>query len=208
MTILVIAPLMDIPTSISSVAVDELVKWLKEKGVDFKILFGLQANRPTFNWNMLFDKNIRGVFYYGHGSEARLLGTHLFFSLVDLLNNGKLREKIVYTMACLTGVTLGPDSVLKGCRTWYGHRTFYYANFIEPEHNYLADWIETVNEIPKQLVLGKTTGEALRLYKQKISSFIAQYEKANWPNADWYIRSAISNRDFQTLFGDPNARLF
>jgi len=204
--VLVIAPVFDLPTSISSQAVSSLLKFLIDRQVKHAVLVGAESNRAFFEITTRL-RQYDAVFYYGHGNETSLLGTHFLLTMANLLNAGRFKNAIVYTMACLSGVRLGPAAIEQGARAYFGHETYYYAAFPEPEHNYMADWIEYVTEIPRALVNGKTCGEAFNLYKSKCTMFLQKYRTSGFENGDWYASTLQKNRDYSRLVGDRNARL-
>jgi len=206
--LLVIAPLHDIPTSTSFQAGKHLIEWAKEEGFSVRSLTGASALRG-FLWNELKKYNFRIISYFGHGGEDRLFGFYPPGDLVQLDNVVWLRNNIVNTMACLSAKELGPYAHNHGVTAYFGSDVLMYGAFKEPEHDYLADWIDCETTIPKVLLRGGTFGEALIGRKSKYSTYISIYERhmKEWDSADWYIQSFTSNRDRYYLLGDPEETL-
>ncbi|MHA1291097.1 MAG: hypothetical protein ACTSQJ_00345 [Promethearchaeota archaeon] len=204
--ILIVSPIYDIPTSIGTVAASELVNFCKKNNIPHKLLFGLQALRPIFELTTMFN-DIDAIFYYGHGVSDALLGQHIFFKMLDISNAGLLKDKIIYAMACHSGNKLAPKAIEKGAFSYYGHNTWYYGAFPNEEHDYLTDWVNYVTKIPKELLNGKTTFEALYLYKETIDKYLNEYKNNKYLDWDWYFNSAKSNKDYLKLYGNTNMRL-
>lgn len=208
--VLIVIPLMDIPTIISTIGASELTKAARPKW-DPIVLFGVGATQLAL-WGSLFNQDIRAIFYMGHGDETSLIGNDIIFRLIKRdWNEQWMKDKIVWTMACLSGLQLGPAAVKAGCRAYFGHRTFYYAAFQESEHDYMADWIDYVTSAPRALMEGKTCKEALQIYKNTCRSYIDLYQKMRAANPDsgagWYVDHTLDNMDYFELLGDLDATL-
>lgn len=177
MKILVIAPLHDYPTVISNKAVSQLLNYMNSAGVKYDVLrYGL-ANRALINLSAQLN-DYTGVFYYGHGDEDKL-GDWLLpiIGLIDEKNIGLFKDTIFYTMACLSGVSLAETSIKKGVKSYFGHMIRYFA-FVERydlKRDFLQDWIDLVTYIPKQLILGDSTGIALMKYDRFANQLYARY---------------------------------
>ena len=156
---------------------------------------------------MLFDNDIDLIAYFGHGVEEGLFGQHFLSKMCDMRNNTLLKDKIIYTMACWTGNALGPNSIMKGAKSYFGHGNWYYGAISNGEHSYFDDWIDYVTIIPKELIRGKTTGEALYSYKNLIGEYLNSYKNNKYLDFDWYYLTAKSNRDYYNLYGNKNMRL-
>jgi hypothetical protein len=205
--ILIITPLNDIATGISINAGKELERFCIENKISYKTLTVMQAYRAIFESTLLFSKNIDLIAYYGHGVEDGLFGQHYLSKMLDVRNNRLLKDKIIFTMACWTGNELGPNTIEKGAKSYFGHGNWYYGAITNSEHSYFEDWIDYVTIIPKELLRGKTTGEALFSYKNLIGEYLNKYEDNRYLDWDWYTYTAKSNLNYFKLFGDRNIKL-
>lgn len=200
------------PTSLSAIAAGRLAAFLNEKKVPFTLLPGLLPGRWYFETFLQNHPEVDAIFYLGHGTEKTLVGSEVFWAMLDTENNKILKDKIVWTMACLSAVDLGPDSIKDGCRAWFGHLVLYNAAYSDESHAFMDDWIDYVIHTPKLLAQGLTCGEAFAAYKAKLAGYIARYEEmerdpTKYPNADWVVTTARSNLTEYRLLGDPSARL-
>jgi len=205
--IVVALPHHDIPTTISAHAAFDLISWLREEGFEIRNLYSWKAVRPLL-WGSL-TRPTKLVCYYGHGSEIRLHGQIPPNFLVDAENVNWLEGKVVFTYACLSARNLGKRAIERGVVTYFGSDEYMYVAFPEFDHDYLADLIDCINTIPKELIKGASAESAYRAYKEKTLSYVELYEnrKADWPNADWYAMAFRRNAEFYRLLGNPDARL-
>ena len=207
--ILMIAPLVDVPTVTSIFAVNEILNYAATKyNLDIDYLWGLGANRALFNIKTSI-KDYTGVIYYGHGKENKLHGTHMFWSIINPKNIGKLKGAGVSTMACLSAKILGKAAIEQGVPAYIGSDEVYYAAFPEKERNYLKDWIDYTTVKDKALLDGKTFGEAYALFQKRTTKYLNIY-KANidYRNYDWYYEATLHNLKHTKLIGDRNFRMY
>lgn len=206
MKILVIAPLHDYPTILSNKAVSQLLIFMNSAGVNYDVLrYGL-ANRALINLSAKLNE-YTGVFYYGHGDEDRLGDWFLpIMGLIDEKNIGLFKDTIFYTMACLSGVELAETSIKKGVKSYFGHMIKYFA-FVERhelKRDFLQDWIDLVIFIPKQLILGDSTGIALMKYDRFANQLYSHYLSIDKDlNLDLLYKNALHLE----LFGNRTATL-
>ena len=207
--ILIIAPLVDIPTVTSNLAIMELMNYATTKpNLDIDFLWGLGANRTFFNFKTSLKK-YDGIIYYGHGKENKLHGTHLFWSIINPKNIEKLRGATVSTMACLSARELGKIAIEKGVKAYIGTEEIYYAAFPEKERNYLKDWVDYTTIKEKALLDGKTFGEAYELFQKRASKYLNIYKSNfNKRNYDWYYESTLHNLQHTKLIGDNSAKMY
>jgi len=208
MKVLIIAPQHDLPTTLSTGAVFELEKWLTSKKIPFTPLHGIAATRWVLSGIATqFDL----ICYFGHGEEFSLIGQHILSAmlggrgLIDKRNYKTIKPKIFYTMACLSGIGLGP-LFQKNNIGYFGHMTWYYGAFAEFSHNYVADWNNYITIVPKLLIQGVKPLSAIAKQRRLITGYIDEYEKYKYSNWQWHMDTAIKNRDFAQYFG-PNTPL-
>jgi len=212
MTILLVAPTFDVPTTLSAIAASELTSFLQEHKYPFYMLSGLLPGRWYFETFLKMHKDVNALFYLGHGSEDRLYGAEVFWAMLDTKNDDLVQGLICWNMACLSGQQLGPDAIKKGARAWFGHLVLYNGAFPDESHNYTQDWIDYVTLVPKLLVQGMSCGDAFDAYKARLARYLSQYKEFaqnpdRYPNADWIVTTTQSNLEYARLFGDPNAKL-
>jgi hypothetical protein len=210
--LLIVSPTFDIPTSLSAIAANDLTTFLKAHNIQFEAMFGLLPGRFYFETYLKTHPNIQAIFYLGHGSEQKLYGSEIFWAMLDTENDSILKDKIVFTMACLSSVELGPDAIKKGCKAYFGHTVLYNAAYSDESHDFLGDWIDYVTHVPKMLAQGATCGSAFAAYKSKLAGYVNMYktfaeDPAKYGNADWVYTTAKSNLDNAQLLGDLNARI-
>jgi len=208
MSVIVIYPHHDVPTTISSFIADDLIQWARKRGIKVLDIYAMRAIRPALYSAMLFTPaNL--ICYYGHGSKWSLLGQVPPSGLIKRDNVDWFGEKIVFTLACYSAQGLGPLAMRTRTRTYFGSEEVMYCAFPEGEHNYMEDLTHAINAIPKALIEGATCGEAFERYQETMRYYIDLYEEkeAVWPNADWYAHAFKMNLDYYRLIGDPNLRL-
>ncbi|MCP4762576.1 MAG: hypothetical protein GY870_12420 [archaeon] len=207
--ILIITPLMDVPTVTSNLAVMELMSYAATKdNLDIDFLWSVGANRAMFNLKTSLKK-YDGVIYYGHGKETKLHGAHMFWSIINSKNIEQLKGASISTMACLSARELGHIAIEKGVKAYIGTEEVYYAAFPEKERNYLKDWIDYTIIKDKALLDGKTFGEAYDLFQKRATQYLNIYKSNfNYRNYDWYYESTLHNLKHTKLIGDKHAKLY
>ncbi len=205
MTILLIAPIMDLPTLLSGTAGADIDKWLVEHRYEVDALFGYDANRTELN--LALQKNPSLIIYMGHGNTNVLNGFIPPGNLIGEDNVELLANKVVCTIACLSGQELAPVAISKGVISYFGAIEPMLTAFPELEHNFLADFIDCFTTPPRMILQGKTTQEAFDAYIAQCTQYINQYQTSGWANADWYATALTTNRDIYRLFGKTDAKV-
>ena len=206
MRLIIIAPLHDYPTSLSLRAVRRLIKFIKAHKIEYDLLTSICANRININ-RKARKNNYDGVFYYGHGDEDRLGDWVMaLLPLIDKRNIGLFSGSIFYTMSCLSGKKLAQIAIENGVRAYFGHNVKYFAfvNQLKSDYDFFDDWVKLVNYIPKRLILGDTTGNALRKYELFANTIYAKYLHYD---RDKNLKLLYSNALHLELFGDTTATL-
>ena len=207
--ILIICPLVDVPTVTSNLAVMEIMAYAAtKKDLDIDFLWSIGANRAAFNIKTSLKK-YTGVIYYGHGKENKLHGIHMFWSIINPTNIGKLKGAGISTMACLSLKELGISAIEQGVSAYIGSEEVYYAAFPEKERNYLKDWINYTTVKDKALLDGKTFGEAYALFQKRGTEYLNIYKSnLHYRNNDWYYEATLHNLQHTKLLGDKNVRMY
>jgi len=206
MKILIIAPLHDYPTSLSLKAVKKLTRFIKAHKIKYDLLTSVLANRANINRKAKKNK-YDAVFYYGHGQEDRLGDWAIsFVPLIDKKNIHLFKDSIFYTMSCLSGRELAPAAIKAGVRTYFGHTVRYFAfiNEISSDYDFFADWVKLVNYIPKRLIVGDTTGKAMKLYEKFANNIYVKYLHID---KDKNLLLLYSNALHLELYGNSTATL-
>lgn len=206
--ILFLVPLVDIPTITSNLLAKDLLEYMDTKDdLDVDLLWDGAANRFIYNMKTSL-KEYNAVFYIGHGNKDKLYGQHLFWSVINKKNIHKVKNAIIVTMACHSGKELASIAIREGARAYIGSEQLIWAHFPEKERNFLRDWRDEFGSYFKAIVDGKSIGEALKIFQEKMDHYIKIYEeKKNYKNFDWYYKSAIWNRSVMKVWGDSNAKL-
>ncbi len=200
--ILIISPIHDLPTSLSFTATRKLKNWISEQNLAIKVvdLSGINANRLML-WQ---HRDADAIFYYGHGLDDRLGDAFMYVvPILDKNNIHWFRNKIIYTMACFSYKELAPEAIKRGVKAYFGHEIQYFGFMPFLRGNYFNDWYDLVNEIPKQLLLGKTTFQALQSYESLANDLYTRY----LTNPNINIRLLFKNALYMNLAGDREAKI-
>lgn len=202
MKVLVIAPFHDYATYLSTQAVKRLKKWMDKKGIDYDAPNPLFTSRTFIN--QYAQRGYDLVCYYGHGLTDRLGGGFIYlYPIFDINNIGLFKDSIIYTMSCLSGKELGRNAVKKGIKTYFGQTVKYFVFLPDFEYNYLEDWYELINMIPKALMSGSTTRRAMEKYEKHANNLHIKYMRKNKRNADILFSNALH----MILLGNKTARI-
>jgi hypothetical protein len=207
--ILFLAPLVDVPTISSNYAVLKLLNYSYDiPNIDVDLLWGLGANRALFNKRFELEK-YNAIFYWGHGKEDKLYGTHIISSVINDNNIPMLRGKVIDTMACFSAKKLGKFAIKNGVKSYIGTEEAYYLGFWCPEHNFLTDWIDYTSIRHKLMMSGYTIGEAYNEFIKKATKYASLYAKyPNNANFKWHYDTITHNIKNTILLGDKNATIF
>lgn len=206
--ILLIAPLVDIPTFTSNKAVFHILEYAgKYPDIDMDLMWWLGANRLSFNWKVSIKKYDL-IIYYGHGKTYKLYGNHIFLSMINMGNIHRIGGTPMDTMACLSAKGLGFEAVKRGSKAYIGTIKPYYAAFPEIERDYLEDWIDYTTIKTKRLIDGATFGEAYNAFIKKCEYYLDIYEiHLDEYNYSWYYKTLKENMKNTILIGDKNTRI-
>ena len=199
-----------IPTGVTFFAGYLFVERLRQQGFEVIDLFNLLNHRLGYQTAQLFTPT-DFIIYLGHGGINKLYGDLTFGMFVPLIDTSVLElieDKIVITIACLTGKELGPAAKYHA-KCYTGSTNYMYIALNHPENAYMNDFIETWWALVSALVDGKTVQEAVEQYKRVCSGFIDEYRrrKSDWDMADTYEYYLRQNRDCYNIYGDKRATL-
>ncbi|RLE67013.1 MAG: hypothetical protein DRJ38_00135 [Thermoprotei archaeon] len=174
MRIQVVAPEFDVVTSYSVRWAEEAIEKLREKYV-VRAMTGRPYTRQEVE--RVFERAFEMFVFYDHGNEDALYGDENE-KVIDLDNVELLRDKIVYTMACLSAKKLGVEAWRRGCRVYWGYyepfcftlaEEHYFKRFANYGLMLLADGVPPAEAKRRTLQLGQQLIEEL----QKRGRYIA-----------------------------------
>ncbi len=124
-------------------------------------------------------------FHFSHGGTDTLTGQDMSVLVccktfqedgLDLRpNHALLRDRVVYTLSCLSASELGPAAVQEGCIAYIGYKDpLWLANIQGPDTDYAL--FETWVGGAKVLIDGKTTKDAYNFLKRRYKFWIAYWE--------------------------------
>jgi len=114
---IIVRPLFDEVTPHSYAWCQEILDWLKEKGVEFVDLGAEDATRDKVE-AMLRKYPQANFCFYDHGNADCLAAQGGKNNAIDLNNCDLLANKETYTMACLSAKVLGKEVWNKGGKYW------------------------------------------------------------------------------------------
>jgi len=162
---LVIAPRFDQPTQYSFKWVQKL---LEQLNVPYEPLFEDDATRENF------EGKVGGhdiVVFYDHGDNVGLYAQGGQSYVIDKKNDKLLKDKIVYTMACLWGSDGGIDAWKKGAKVVWAYKDVFAFTIYDEEL-----FMECANY---GLILYFTEGGSWEeIYQKAIEKFNETIEKA------------------------------
>ncbi|MCX6113234.1 MAG: hypothetical protein NTY22_08165 [Proteobacteria bacterium] len=126
----VIRPCFDDATRVTSKWGGKIIPLLRKKGLDVVDLSGNKANRDRIMRELENDHLNNGLFlFYGHGSDDRFIqrselkdGEHTLKWFIDTQNVKLLKNKIVFTTCCLSGLILRQACIDEGGLAFLGYQ--------------------------------------------------------------------------------------
>ncbi|KKS94811.1 MAG: hypothetical protein UV68_C0002G0011 [Candidatus Collierbacteria bacterium GW2011_GWC2_43_12] len=211
--ILITQPNFDITTQWISCWSTEISKLATDRKIKVVVLDGIRANRKEFE-SVIKKISPKLVFFNGHGSDKTVFG-HKNEPLVIMGDNeDQLAGKIVYSLACLSAKTLGPECINKGTRAYIGYiEDFIFFHDITKISNPLSDqiagmFLEPSNCIMKSLIKGHTTQmsweHSQQCFKRKITELVMKGDRVS---INTYLPHLFWDMQNQVSLGDPNASL-
>lgn len=200
MRVLVIAPVHDTATLMSSFAVKKLTTWMTIKGIKHEVLRGLAANRIS----VYFNRKVDLVCYYGHGMPDRMGDMWILLKgIIDKKNIHWFKNAIFYAMSCYTAKELGKIAIKEGVRAFFGHTKKFFGFVPSLKHKFFNDWYELVNLIPKELMSGASCFQALNKYEHFANNLYVKYLHQSKTNSELLF----NNARYMELYGDSSAKL-
>jgi len=161
-------------------------------------LYSKIPNEKTQQKRKFVISDLNFLVFYGHGTETEMIGQDKN-AMVDIDNAHLLRGWVIYAMACKTAKVLGPAVIDAGGLAYIGYTDHF--NFLPGTHEVFG---ECVNTIPLELGRGKSTGEALRIGREKFDYYIEKYKKMYADEDDSEIKD-IYRKTYEYLILNKNS---
>ena len=206
-SLLVTRPNYDITTRIISAFAEEVLEFANSKGTKVFDLANTDANKAKFE-SMIKKHNPRMVFINGHGSETLVTGQDQEVLLEVGINEGIMKDKIIYALSCRAASILGPESVKAGAKAYIGYKDdFIFQYSVEKmsrpkEDKTAAIFIKPSNQIVISLLKGHTAMEAkengreyiIRNIKELISSKTPQESSVTLRYLVWNLQNLVCHK--------------
>jgi len=184
--ILVTRPDHDDITSYLSYWTEDIIKFGEGKGFKISDFKGKKANRKDVE-NFLKKKKPVFTFFNGHGSDSKILGQN-DETLIEEGENDDLPESIVYSLVCSSAKKLGRSCIQKNTKCYIGYDEEFAAllqitRIATPDKDKMAKaFSQPAMTIPKEILKGKTTGEAYNKSQQQFQKQIEYYSSSITPH--------------------------
>jgi len=175
---------------------NDVIQLAKDKGFQVKDLEGKQADKEILEEYLEKQQPVL-IFLNGHGNSTTICG-HDNKPLVDVEQNVKLlKSSIVHALSCNSSEILGEAAVKAGAGAYLGYTLPFSivtdkSSECKPGKDRLAELFkEPALEAPKNLVKGRTVGEAYAKAKKRYKEAILSFSLSNSPLEAEYIRFAL-----------------
>ena len=200
----IIAPWMDVATSVSSSTAFLIKRAAERMGYFVKEFYGI------WDWNLIFttllplhDPAI--IVYTGHGFPDKWMGDDPIFGTLMENQAYLLKDRAVIAVpSCYTAKSLGKVAVKEGARFYVGSKDLVWVAWNEPDHEYRRDFEFTWFTLVSTILDGKTPKVALDAYKNLCNKLIEYYKKKDLLNGDYYSDLLAHNRDGMVVLGNEN----
>lgn len=211
--ILITQPNFDITTQWISHWSNEIANLAIDKKIKVVILEGARANRKEFE-SVIKKVSLKIVFFNGHGTDKVVFGQKNEPLIIMGDNEDQLVGKIVYSLACLSAKTLGPECIIKGTLAYIGYiEDFIFFHDISKISNPLKDevadmFLEPSNCIMTSLIKGHSAQDSWKnsqeCFKRKITNLVLKGDRVS---INTYLPHLLWDMQNQVSLGDPNARM-
>ncbi len=150
-------------------------------------------------------RNAQAVLFYGHGSDAELLGAS--WPIIDAENIGLAAGSIFVAIACSSAKVLGPTSVKRGVTAYLGFRDRFVWVSRDPDDGCFE---EAINSGVSKLIDGGTAADALDSMSSALGDIVEYYlngEGKKSPNRAIGWLAAYWDQQHIELHGLNTARL-
>jgi hypothetical protein len=185
---LAIRPLFDEVTSYSYSWCEEVIGWLRNAGYEVTDLAKDRATRIEVE-NAIKAGNPSLIVFYDHGNRYGLAEQGGEGYVIDKKNDILLKNREIYTLACLWGSDGGIDAWKKGAKAvWCYTKEFAFST------DALTEFGRFANEGLRLRLEGKSWAECLRMAKE-----LARELASRLVEAGKYIAAVLLSRDAEIL---------
>ncbi|RLI95943.1 MAG: hypothetical protein DRP00_06080 [Candidatus Aenigmatarchaeota archaeon] len=208
--LLITRPDHDDATFIISKWSQPIIDEAKKRGVKVLDLRGGKASREKF-FQYLGNHNPKFLILNGHG-EHNLIYGHKNEVLLKSEDGRRLREKIIYSIACDAARTLGARVVQNGAECFIGYYNkfvfFYDANKISRplEDEKLKSFFRPTNMIPIGIVKKNLVKDAVEKARKEFGKEILKWRCSSDLAAPFMIQALLWDKISLRLIGNPNSR--
>ncbi len=190
----------------------QVIELASDKSVKVTTLREKDANRENLQ-QRLNSKRYSFVFFNGHGSKEVICGQQNEV-LIDRENIHLLDSTIVYSRSCDSAAILGQKALDEGkAKAFIGYVAAFLffvnnARSATPiKDDYARPCLESSNVVPKSLINGSTTGQAVEKTQKHFDKEI-EYLKTHYSPENSHILFALQwNKAVLKLIGDRSATI-
>lgn len=205
--VLIISPLYDIPTIVSSRMASQLARVLNSHP-----LIKVDRLNPIFVSPKTIEKSLKRthyplIVYYGHGKKD--VWFHGFWrALADIGDSQLFRGSIVTTMACYSAEVFGNELVRAGAKAYIGNINEVFGAYNLLEYPYATDFIRIWQNEAVDLLRGWTVDRCVSETRTNLYRLARKYRNnPNLPNGERYAQKCEFNAVNHIYRGDGNAML-
>lgn len=189
----------------------EIILLAQANSFQVKDLGGEKANRTEFE-KFIKKQNPDFIIINGHGSPSKIQGHKNQIILEKDKNDDILKDKVIYALSCHSAKELGPAAVEKGAKAYVGYESPF--GFLTnknkeciPNEDELANIFKIPsNEIPINLIKGKTVGESFEKSQEKFKEMIIKFGSSQSESEAKEIRFWLFwDMEVQVALGDMDA---
>ncbi len=191
----------------------EVIEQAEKSKVKVLDLAGKKATKKILT-SYLKGQNPSLVFLNGHGNQSIIAGYDEEPLIEENYNEKLLSEKILYVRSCGVGGSLGESLVRNGVRAFIGYSRkfalcYSYSSQTRPLSDRIAQlFLRPSNLVPNSLLKGNTAEESyIKSQNSMLRSVMFMLSAKASPEQKDAIPYLWSNRKFQVLIGDKNAKI-
>jgi len=204
---MIISPLYDIPTIVSSKMASQLARVLdSHASIQVARLNPFLVSPRTIE-KALIKHHYPLIIYYGHGKKD--VWFHgLWKALADKDDSQLFRGSIVSTMACYSAEIFGEQLVRAGARAYIGNVNEVFGAYNLLEYPYATDFIRIWQNEAIDLLRGWTVEKCVSETRTNLYRLARQYRtNPNLKNGERYAQKCEFNAVNHIYRGDGHARL-
>lgn len=197
------------PTFITAHWAKDYIQWLTEQGEEVEVagpgflaLTGNRWGRQVKEGSV--DPDV--ILYLGHGLSDRILGQATFqgfiSSMLPLLKvNDNPEGKVMFPLACLSGLELLPYLGRREGISSLGFTSYAYVAYAGEQRNYMQDFGNMYFQVVKSIQKQESLRDAKHAFINKLNELVTIYQDLD--EADMQRENLIELRNHTKIFGDP-----